>query len=128
MTSHGEGFLVPGRFDHAPRTRLVFGPGVSVEVGSAVRAIGGKRALVVTDAGIVKAGHADVILSSLRSAGVEVAIFDRVKENPTTEVVDDCLGVARQQQTDFLVGLGGGSSMDTAKGCNFLLTNGGRMQ
>ena len=57
-----------------------------------------------------------------------VARFERVTENPTTEVVDDCVAVARQEQSDFLVGLGGGSSMDTAKGCNFLLTNGGRME
>jgi alcohol dehydrogenase len=49
-------------------------------------------------------------------------------ENPTTQVVDDCVGVARESAVDFLVGLGGGSSLDTAKGCNFVLTNGGRME
>jgi alcohol dehydrogenase len=54
-------------------------------------------------------------------------VFDRVVENPTTLVVDDCVAQARADGVDFLVGLGGGSSMDTAKGCNFLLNNGGRM-
>ncbi len=55
-------------------------------------------------------------------------MFDKVRENPTTADVDDCLRAAREAGIDGIVGLGGGSSMDTAKGCNFLLTNGGRMQ
>ena len=64
----------------------------------------------------------------LAEAGLSVVRFDQVVENPTTQVVDDCVRVARESAVDFLVGLGGGSSMDTAKGCNFLLTNGGRME
>jgi alcohol dehydrogenase len=59
---------------------------------------------------------------------VKVAVFDRALENPTTACVDDCLSVARKEQIDTFVALGGGSSMDTAKGCNFLLSNGGRMR
>jgi alcohol dehydrogenase len=55
-------------------------------------------------------------------------LFSSVRENPTTTDVDACLKVARENGIDGIVGLGGGSSMDTAKGCNFLLTNGGRMQ
>src|SRR5207253_7359155 len=55
-------------------------------------------------------------------------VFDQVRENPTTRDVDRCLRVAQSAGIDTLVGLGGGSSMDTAKGCNFLLTNGGRVQ
>jgi alcohol dehydrogenase len=51
-----------------------------------------------------------------------------VRENPTTGDVDACLAVARGAAIDTIIGLGGGSSIDTAKGCNFLLTNGGRMQ
>ena len=62
------------------------------------------------------------------AAGVNVTIFDEVKENPTTREVDQCLEVARAVRPQLIIGLGGGSSMDTAKGCNFVLTNGGRMQ
>ena len=93
-----------------------------------MREYGGTRVLLVTDGGIVAAGHVQRAEKSLATAGVHFARFDRVAENPTTEVVNDCVVVARQEQSDFLVGLGGGSSMDTAKGCNFLLTNGGRME
>ena len=57
-----------------------------------------------------------------------VVIYDQARENPTTRDVDLCVAVAKQASVDTLVGLGGGSSMDTAKGCNFIVTNGGRMQ
>ena len=115
-------------FDFQPRTRIVFGAGAIEQLGELVRQYGGTRVLLVTDPGIVAAGHVQRAENSLAAAGVHVARFDRVVENPTTEVVDACVAVARQEQIDFLVGLGGGSSMDTAKGCNFLLTNGGRME
>src|SRR5207253_7458284 len=65
---------------------------------------------------------------ALAAAGLELVVFDGVRENPTTADVDDCLAFARDARIDGLIGLGGGSSLDTAKGCNFLLTNGGRMQ
>jgi len=115
-------------FDFSPRTRIVFGPGSLTQLGSLVRQYGGRRVLLVTDAGIVRAGHVERAEQVLAEAGLSVVRFDRVVENPTTQVVDDCVGVARESAVDFLVGLGGGSSLDTAKGCNFLLTNGGRME
>ena len=115
-------------FDHQPRTRLVFGPKTVERVGELAREIGAKRVLVVTDAGIVTAGHAQRVEHALQSAGLGVVIYDRVRENPTTTDVDQCVAVARAAGIDTFVGLGGGSSMDTAKGCNFILTNGGRMQ
>ena len=118
---------LPG-FDHQPRTRLVFGVGSVDRVGDLARETGAKRILLVTDAGIVAAGHAERVLQNLAAVGLTVTVFDRVRENPTTKCVDDCVAVARAGGVDTLVGLGGGSAMDTAKGCNFLLTNGGRMQ
>jgi len=115
-------------FDFQPRTRIVFGAGAIEQLGELVRQYGGTRALLVTDPGIVAAGHVERAEESLAAANVHVTRFDGVIENPTTAVVDACVAVARQSQIDFLVGLGGGSSMDTAKGCNFILTNGGRME
>ena len=106
----------------------MFGPGCLDRLGTLARQYGATRALLVTDAGIVRAGHVARAEQSLRAAGVGHVVFDRVVENPTTQTVNDCLTLARQEQIDFFVGLGGGSSMDTAKGCNFLLSNGGRME
>ena len=68
------------------------------------------------------------VLQSLQRAKIKSVVFDKVRENPTTRDVQDCLQAAKAAAIDGIIGLGGGSSMDTAKGCNFLLTNGGRMQ
>src|SRR6266542_6262681 len=115
-------------FDHQPRTRLVFGLDSVARVGEFARGLGAKVVLVVTDPGIVTAGHAHRVEHVLQSCGLGVVVFDQVRENPTTRDVDRCLEVAQSAGVDTIIGLGGGSSMDTAKGCNFLLTNGGRIQ
>jgi len=92
-----------------------------------VAELGGTRVLVVTDPGLEAAGHPEHALESLRRAGLEVFVFDGVEENPTTRHVDRGLVCAQKHRIDFLVAIGGGSSMDCAKGINFLLTNGGTM-
>ncbi len=115
-------------FDFRPRPRIVFGVGTLDRLPGLVREYGGQRVLLVTDPGVVRAGHAARAEALLKAAGLAVSVFDGVIENPTTRIVDLCAAYARQERIDFLVGLGGGSSMDTAKGCNFLLTNGGKME
>src|SRR5829696_9385393 len=115
-------------FDFQPRTRLVFGVNAVERVGEIIRELGANKVLLVTDPGIAAAGHEQHVLKSLAADGVEAVVFDKVRENPTTRCVDDCLAVARSAQIEAIIGLGGGSSMDTAKGCNFLLTNGGEMK
>ncbi len=115
-------------FDFQPRTRIVFGDGALQQVGELAQEYGARRVLLVTDKGIVGAGHPARASELLVARGIEVILFDQVSENPTTVDVDRCVEVARAARVDLLIGLGGGSSMDTAKGCNFLLTNGGRMQ
>ncbi len=114
-------------FAHTPGTKVVFGPGTVQRCGVFARSLGAKRALIVTDRGIAGSGHLDRVVESLAAAGVEWSAFVGVEENPSTDTVDACLASAQQNQADLFIGLGGGSSMDTAKGCNFLLTNGGRM-
>jgi alcohol dehydrogenase len=115
-------------FEYQPRTRLVFGPGCSSRVGQFACELGARRVLIVTDPGIVAAGHVQRVEHALQAAGVGVVIYDRVRENPTTRDVNQCLEMARSAGIDLFVGLGGGSSMDTAKGCNFIYTNGGQMK
>ena len=115
-------------FDYHSPTRLVFGVGGVARVGELARGLGARKVLLVTDAGIVAAGHAGRVQEFLAAEGLAVTVFGRARENPTTADVAECLAVAQAASVDTLVGLGGGSSMDTAKGCNFLYTNGGRMQ
>jgi alcohol dehydrogenase len=115
-------------FDFHPHTRLIFGANSVEQVADVAHSLGATRVLLVTDTGLVKAGHAPRVETILRKAGLSTTVFDRVRENPTTRDVEECLGTAHAAAIDLLIGLGGGSAMDTAKGCNFLLTNGGRMQ
>jgi len=118
-------FLSP---DFPSPTRIVFGMGRIAALGAAARELSASRALVVSDPGIVAAGHSQRGMDSLNAAGLETRLFDGVEENPTTKHVQDGLAVAKQFQPELIVGLGGGSSMDCAKGVNFLYSCGGRMQ
>jgi alcohol dehydrogenase class IV len=115
-------------FDYQPRTRIIFGLNTVERVGELAGELGAKRVLLVTDPGIVAAGHPDRVKRLLEATGIQVNCFDQVEENPSTSCVEKCLDLARRSGTDTIIGLGGGSSMDTAKGCNFLLTNGGQMK
>lgn len=128
MSSTSSFTLPLASFDHQPRTRLVFGVNSVERVGELAREVGAKRVLLVTDPGLVAAGHAGRVHRILESAKLSVTIFDKVRENPTTRCVEECVTLAKAAGIDTIVGLGGGSSMDTGKGCNFILTNGGRMQ
>jgi alcohol dehydrogenase len=113
--------------DFHPLTRVVFGPGVLGRLGELARELGGSRVLVVTDPGLEAAGHPQKALAALRGAGLETFLFDGVEENPTSVHVEAGVDEARRHRVDLLVAVGGGSSMDCAKGINFLLSNGGRM-
>jgi alcohol dehydrogenase len=115
-------------FDYQPRTRVVFGVNSIDRVGELAKSLAAKRVLLVTDRGIVAAGHASRVRALLVTAGMHVTCFEQVQENPTTRCVERCVEAAREATIDTIVGLGGGSSMDTAKGCNFILTNGGQMK
>jgi alcohol dehydrogenase len=121
------GGTAPPAFDYQPLTRVVFGAGSAGRLGELVREHGGGRVLLVTDPGLEEAGHPQRALASLREAGLIAFVFDAVEVNPTTRHVEAGLKVARDHAIDFLVAVGGGSSMDCAKGINFLLTNGGHM-
>ena len=113
--------------DYQPTTRIVFGVGALARLGEVARELGGTRPLLVTDPGLWAAGHPQRAAESLRAAGLEVIVFDAVEENPTTRHVAAALETARTGRIDLIVAVGGGSSMDCAKGVNFLLTNGGAM-
>ncbi len=115
-------------FDFQFPTRIVFGPGKLSELGAVAASLGARRALVVSDPGIIAAGHTPRGMASLEQAGLSVGLFDSVAENPTTIHVGEGLVVAKDFRPDLIVGIGGGSSMDCAKGINFLYSCGGQMQ
>jgi alcohol dehydrogenase len=116
-------------FDFALPTRIVFGAGRLPELGALTRSLGDvARVLVVSDPGVAAAGHTRRGLDAMHAAGMTTRLFDGLQENPTTAHVEAGLKVAQDFSPDAIVGLGGGSSMDCAKGINFLYSCGGRMQ
>ncbi len=124
-TSSGPSHLQP--VDFQPLGRVIFAPGSLSRLGEAARELGISRGLLVTDPGLTQTGHPRRALESLEAAGIAVATFDGVKENPTEKEVAAGVELARRHGIDGIVAVGGGSSMDCAKGINFLLTNGGRI-
>jgi alcohol dehydrogenase len=114
-------------FDFQPRTHLIFGAGTISELGTVSRELGFRRALLVADHGLVASGHVDEAVTPLQQAGIDVVRFHDFEVNPDTRMVEAATAFVATQNIDSIIGLGGGSSMDCAKGINFLLTNGGSM-
>jgi len=114
-------------FDFQPRTRVVFGAGVITQLGELARELNFRRTLLVADHGLVASGHVDEAVRPLQHAGIEVFRFHDFEVNPDSRMVENGTAFVATLNVDSIVGLGGGSSMDCAKGINFLLTNGGRM-
>ena len=112
-------------FEFQLRTRLVFGSGAIDRLGPLARELGLSRPLLVTDRGLRDAGHVERALGPLRDAGVEAAVFDACEANPDSAMVDRGVAFAAAYRPDGIIGLGGGSPLDCAKGINLLLTNGG---
>jgi alcohol dehydrogenase len=104
-----------------------FGPGTFTRLGSIVRALGIRHALIVSDAGIAAAGYVEAARRGLHGAGVASDAFHGFSENPDSDMVEAGRVEAAARGIDGFVGLGGGSSMDCAKAINFVLTSGGTM-
>ena len=114
---------------------MVFGDGALDDIGERAAEIvphaangSAGRVLIVTDPGLVAAGHVGHAVERLSAAGFDAAVFDGAAENPTTEHVRRGAQMAADHQPHLLIGLGGGSSMDCAKGINFLHTQGGEIE
>ena len=111
---------------------LKFGPGASAEVGHDLTTFGARRVLLVTDPGVMATGHPARIAEQVWQHGIEVVIFDRARVEPTDESLTEAIDFARDASSgakpfDAIVAVGGGSSIDTAKAVNLLLTNPGEL-
>src|SRR6267143_5547355 len=114
-------------FDFQPRTRVIFGAGTIERLGELARELRFRRTLLVADQGLVKSGHVEEAMSPLRLAGIEAVRFHDFEVNPDTRMIEAGREFAAPLTVDSIIGLGGGSSLDCAKGINFLLTNGGKI-
>lgn len=100
-----------------------FGPGARKELPNVINRFGYKKALVVTDKGLMKFGVAKMVLDELDAAGIAYDIFDDVKPNPTVTNVKEGIGACKTAEADFIIAIGGGSAMDTAKGIGIVCNN-----
>lgn len=100
-----------------------FGPGARKELPGIVERLGFKKALVVTDKGLMQFGVAKMVLDVMDEADIAYDIFDDVKPNPTVTNVKSGIEACQKAGADFIVAIGGGSSMDTAKGIGIVVNN-----
>jgi alcohol dehydrogenase class IV len=115
-------------FDFLPRTQITFGENTFARLGELARELGFTRTLIVSDRDIAKVGFAAKAAEILKQAGITSCLFQEFESNPDSAMVEDGRIFAASQSIDSIVALGGGSSLDCAKGINFVLTNGGTMR
>ncbi len=105
---------------------MVFtGAGALEKVPETIKQQGLKKPLIVTDKGVVKVGLAQKVEDVLTAAGIPFAVYDATVPNPNESNAEDSFALYEKEGCDCLIGLGGGSSMDAAKGCGILATSGG---
>ena len=112
-------------FDFQLRTRVVFGDGAFARLGELARELSFTRTLVVADPGMMATGYVQRAQASLEAAGIAAGVFHDFDANPDSSMVEAGRARAAAFGIDSMVAIGGGSSLDCAKGINFVLTNGG---
>ena len=100
-----------------------FGPGARKELPEVVKRLGKSKALIVTDAGLVKFGVAKMVTDVLDEAAIPYEIFSDVKPNPTVTNVKHGIEAYKKSGADFIIAIGGGSSIDTAKAVGIVINN-----
>lgn len=96
-------------------TIIVFGNGASAKIPDHVKRIGGKRALIVADPGVVKAGIVSRVKEIVEAAGIPAAVFDKVAANPVEENVTDGVAAYKAHGADCIISVGGGAPLDVGK-------------
>ncbi|WP_379151653.1 iron-containing alcohol dehydrogenase [Paenibacillus sp. sgz5001063] len=112
---------------YVPSTNIM-GKGCLKEIGPYIQELNLKKALVVTDKFLVKSGIAGKLLAVLDETGIQYALYDEVKPNPTCKNVHDGVDFLNSQGCDYLISIGGGSPQDTAKAIGIIATNGGHIK
>jgi len=119
--------MAPAPFQWHARTSVEFSPGGLARLGELAKARGFRRPLLVADRGMAAAGFTARAVASLEKSGIGAVHFDGFAENPDSAMIEAGRAFAAPFRPDSVIALGGGSSLDCAKGINFVLTNGGRI-
>ena len=100
-----------------------FGKGAREELPGEIQKRGFNKVLVVTDKALAECGVTNKVTEVLAKAGIAYEVYSEVKPNPTIKNVTDGVEVCRNSGADVIVAVGGGSSIDTAKGISIVMTN-----
>jgi len=103
--------------------KVLFGPNTTRNTGAEALQLGGKRAMIITDPGVVQAKLIGPIRASLEASRIPFAIYDEVKPEPPVRCVEEAAEKLRSEKCDILIGVGGGSSMDVTKAVSLKATN-----
>lgn len=121
--------MLPDYFEFTLPTKLVYGIGVLSKLENLIKPFGARKAILVTDKILAKAGPAGKVKEGFRGSNIEiVCTFDRVPPNSTIKTVEDCAQMARKNGCSMIIAVGGGSVIDTAKVANILIVKGGRVE
>jgi alcohol dehydrogenase class IV len=108
-------------------TKIIFGEGSIKKLGHELETLNSKSVLIVCDQGIAKAGLIDIVKDAIKNmSGLTINVFDGVIPNPLDTTIDEGYALAKKEKVDTVIGIGGGSSLDSAKGIALLMTNGGK--
>ena len=107
--------------------KTLLGKGVVQQLGKEIIALGGQKVLVVTDPGVRKAGMVEMVEKALVTEGIKMGLFDKVEPEPPVRIVDECVQTIIAGKYDLILGLGGGSALDVAKGAAAVAPNGGKV-
>jgi alcohol dehydrogenase class IV len=107
---------------------IIFGRGLLNQVGSCARRLGGHKVLLVSDQGLFNAGWVDQVIKNLLQADMSFVYYDQITPNPKDTEIEEGAKEYIRNGADVIVGLGGGSAMDAAKGIAILVSNGGRIR
>jgi len=120
--------MLPEYFEFSLPTKLVYGIGILGNLGEALKPFGKRRALLVTDEILVKAGPVDKVKAGFKGTDIDIVYtFDKVPPNSTIKTVEACAGLAVKHKCDMIIAIGGGSVIDTAKVANILVVKGGKV-
>jgi alcohol dehydrogenase class IV len=112
-------------FSWANRPRIMYGPGIRSELGFEMAQLGGTRAVIITDKGVVNAGVAQMAVDAMKKSGLELAgIFDHIVQDARIDLINEGAAFYRDKGADCMVVVGGGSVMDSAKAINILIGDG----
>ncbi len=121
--------MLPDYFEFSLPTKLVYGIGILDSIEDAVARFGKRKALLVTDEILLKAGPVDKVKNGFKKTDIKIAAtFDKVPPNSTIKTVAQCAAAGKKKKCDMIIAVGGGSVIDTAKVANLLMTKGGKVQ